>query len=57
MNASPDRIESEMIDLNGITLAALRSQSLADFAPSLRHLLVQIERPRVNFNDGGPRAD
>jgi hypothetical protein len=59
MNASADSVESELIDFSGITLAALRLQDPGVYARSLSRLLEQIERPRINFNDGGPpgRAD
>ena len=45
MNESEDEIASDLVDLGGLTLAALDSYDDSIFGPSLAPLLRQIDNP------------
>jgi hypothetical protein len=47
-------VETELIDLTDIAFAALRGCDATWFAPSLRRLMHQVERPRANIGNTGP---
>jgi len=55
----PRKVPTELIDLTGISLAALRTYDERLLAASLDHVLRQIDRPRGNIRESGPpgRAD
>ncbi|MFF8408374.1 hypothetical protein [Streptomyces omiyaensis] len=52
MHTSAEHMGSELVDLSGVPLSALRTQSPRLHADALDRLLRQIERPRINFGDG-----
>jgi hypothetical protein len=51
--------QTEMISLDGYTLADLRSDSSSQLAEAVRVVLSQVSRPRANLGGSGPpgRAD
>jgi hypothetical protein len=53
----PD-VETDLVDLTDESLSTLRNCDAELLAPSLRRLLLQVERPRVNIGSGPPgRSD
>jgi hypothetical protein len=59
MDTSEELFGSELADLSDVPLSVLRAQAPEVYGDSLGRLLVQVERPRINFaNDTKPgRAD
>jgi hypothetical protein len=49
-----DDIQSELIDLTGISMEDLRHCDRSTLESSLEPLLRQVERPRHNFGSGPP---
>jgi hypothetical protein len=50
----PQDLESELIDLTGCSIRALRSWDRESLTPSLIRLLRQVYRPRGNFGGADP---
>jgi hypothetical protein len=47
-------VETDLIDLTGLSLSTLRACDATLLAPSLERVLQQVERPRVNLGGQGP---
>jgi hypothetical protein len=47
-----EEIETEMVDLSGISLSMLRDCDTEMLTPSLRRIMGEIERPRANVGGG-----
>lgn len=54
MEISPDGVETEMIDLTDMPLAELPAYDERVLARSIKQVLAQIERSRVNIGTGDP---
>lgn len=50
----PEHVETELIDLTGVSLAGLRDYDATTLAPSITRLMHQIERPRANLGGTNP---
>jgi FXSXX-COOH protein len=50
----PRQVPTELIDLTGISLAALRTCDKRLLAASLDRVLRQLDRPRGNIRESGP---
>ena len=50
----PDHVETELIDLTGVSLAGLRDYDAGTLAPSMARLMHQVERPRANLGGTSP---
>ena len=50
----PDRYESDLIDLTGVSLAQLRTEKIPGLRRAVTELLEQTGRPRNNLGSSGP---
>jgi hypothetical protein len=53
-DAAYGQIETEVIDLSEMSITDLRICDEAVLTPSLRRVLRQVERPRLNIGSTGP---
>jgi hypothetical protein len=56
MGSVADDIETQLADLSGVSISALRSVDAGMLRPSLRRIVEQVERPRANVGGGDPPA-
>lgn len=58
MDHSPDGVQTDLIDLTDLSISAVLSCDDDLLAPSMKRVLIQVERPRANIGSGPPgRAD
>ncbi|MCM4077912.1 hypothetical protein [Paractinoplanes hotanensis] len=54
MDLSPGDVETDLIDLSKLSLAMLYQCDESVLANSVKTLLRQVDRPRVNLGGSGP---
>lgn len=54
MDLSPAEVETDLVDLSQLSLAALYHCDRAALADSVDTLLKQVDRPRANLGGSGP---
>jgi hypothetical protein len=56
---SPDAVETELVDVSGLSLAALRAEKTSRMDESVDRILRQVDHSRTNVGGSGPpgRAD
>jgi len=54
MDHSPKDVETDLVDLSGVSVSTLYRYRREALSASVRKLLTQVDRPRFNLGSSGP---